>query len=42
MALEFSSRELDFSLPTEPDDEPVLDEDPSTDEFDIGGLFADL
>jgi hypothetical protein len=42
MALEVSSRELDFSLPTEPDDEPVLDEDPSTDEFDIGGLFAEL
>jgi hypothetical protein len=42
MAHAFGSHEPDYSPSYEPGDDSVRDEGPSTDEFDIGGLFAEL
>jgi hypothetical protein len=42
MALEFGSREPDYGPSFEPEYDPLRDKGPSTDEFDISGLFAEL
>jgi hypothetical protein len=42
MAYKFGSHEHEYPPGSEPDDEPAPDKDPSTGEFDIRGLFAEL
>ena len=42
MAYKFDSHETEYLPGSEPDYDPEPDKDPSTGEFDIGGLFAEL